>query len=147
MADEEILNRRLLKGEAIVYPITRQENVIGLQRTITDKLPIVSSEAPAQGTYVERQSWFDTSENNSNQESEQITFLSLGRSRHAENELIFPSDANNEPLLVSDNEGGQWLFPENNGSNEDDELIFPSDGNEEETVDEPEESTQEEEER
>ncbi len=53
-------NRRLIQGDDIIYPITRQENVIGLQKTIKEKLPIVSSETP--DTYIERQVWLDTSE-------------------------------------------------------------------------------------
>ena len=53
-------NRRLVIDGDIVYPITKQENVIGLQKTIKDKLPIVSSEAPE--NYVEKQVWIDTSE-------------------------------------------------------------------------------------
>ena len=53
-------NRRLIQGDDIIYPFTRQENVIGLQKTIKEKLPIVSSETP--DNYVERQVWLDTSE-------------------------------------------------------------------------------------
>lgn len=59
MADETILNRRIKKGDAIVYPITHQENVIGLQGTIKDKLPIVSETTPQVGEFVEKQVWID----------------------------------------------------------------------------------------
>lgn len=59
MADETILNRRIKKGDAIVYPITDQQNVIGLQGTIKEKLPIVSESTPQVGDYVEKQVWID----------------------------------------------------------------------------------------
>lgn len=59
-------NRRLLQGEDVIYPITKQENVIGLQKTITDKLPIVSGTEPSQG-FAEKQIWLDTSD-----ESEEV---------------------------------------------------------------------------
>lgn len=62
MPDETILNRRIKRGDDIVYPITRQENVINLQKTIKEKLPISSSNEPEEGTYVEKQVWLDTSE-------------------------------------------------------------------------------------
>lgn len=60
MADEK--NRRLLQGQTIIYPFTKQENIIGLQKTIKEKLPIVSSSQPT-SDYVERQVWVDTSDN------------------------------------------------------------------------------------
>lgn len=56
---ETILNRRLKKGNNIVYPITSQENVIGLQATIKEKLPIVSDSTPEQ--FVAGQVWLNTS--------------------------------------------------------------------------------------
>lgn len=49
-------NRRLLQGNDIVYPITKQENVIGLQKTITDKMTIVSTTQPI-ADIVEKQIW------------------------------------------------------------------------------------------
>jgi len=55
-------NRRLMLGSDIIYPITKQENIIGLQKTIKEKLPIVSDSTPAVGTYVERQVWIDTND-------------------------------------------------------------------------------------
>lgn len=54
-------NRRLIQGNDIIYPFTKQENVIGLQKTITDKLPIVSSSTPQAG-FVAKQVWIDVSE-------------------------------------------------------------------------------------
>lgn len=54
-------NRRLIQGNDIIYPFTKQENVIGLQKTITDKLPIVSSSTPQEG-FVAKQVWIDVSE-------------------------------------------------------------------------------------
>ena len=52
-------NRRILQGTDVIYPFTRQENVIGLQKTITDKLPIVSATEPEEG-FVPKQAWIDT---------------------------------------------------------------------------------------
>lgn len=52
-------NRRLMQGEDIIYPFTRQENVIGLQKTIKEKMTIASKIQP-QGTVVERQVWLQT---------------------------------------------------------------------------------------
>lgn len=48
-------------GSDIVYPFTRQENVINLQKTITEKLPIIQSTQPQSG-FVPKQAWLDTSE-------------------------------------------------------------------------------------
>lgn len=69
MAD---LNRRLLLGNDIVYPITKQENVINLQKTIKEKLPIVSSSQPTSG-FVARQVWVDTG----NGSQEQLSFENI----------------------------------------------------------------------
>ena len=73
MAD---LNRRLLLGSDIVYPITKQENVINLQKTIKEKLPIISNTQPS--TNITRQVWIDTSAGQelsfSNEINEELTF-------------------------------------------------------------------------
>ena len=73
MAD---LNRRLLLGSDIVYPITRQQNVIDLQKTIKEKLPIISNTQPT--TDIVRQVWVDTSVGQelsfSNESNEELTF-------------------------------------------------------------------------
>lgn len=53
-------NKRLIQGNDIIYPFTKQENVIGLQKTITDKLPIVSETVPE--AFVTKQVWIDVSE-------------------------------------------------------------------------------------
>ena len=68
MADEEELtqqekptiDRRLLQGNTVIYPFTKQQNIIGLQGTIKEKMTIVSEYEPEAGTYVERQIWLDT---------------------------------------------------------------------------------------
>lgn len=57
-------NRRLVLDGDIIFPITKQENVIGLQKTIKEKLPIVSPTAPNQ--LIERQVWIDTNEEDEN---------------------------------------------------------------------------------
>ena len=51
-----VKNRRLVQGEDIIYPITKQENVIGLQKTIKEKLPIISENQPQSG-FVKGQTW------------------------------------------------------------------------------------------
>lgn len=67
---ELVLDRRLKKGDAIIYPITRQENVIGLQKTIKEKMAIVSPTQPTSG-YVESQVWIQPgSEDNSEYQTE-----------------------------------------------------------------------------
>lgn len=53
-------NKRLVLNGDIVYPFTKQENVIGLQKTIKEKLPIISNSEPSEG-FVERQSWIEPS--------------------------------------------------------------------------------------
>ena len=58
---EPEISRRLLKGDQVVYPFTRQENVIGLQKTIKEKLPIISESQPSTG-YVPRQAWIQPGE-------------------------------------------------------------------------------------
>lgn len=77
------LNRRLKLNEDIVYPITRQENIIDLQKTITEKLPIVSSSAP-QGVVPTRQVWLDISEQGNNGQQSGLRFGS-----HSEGQLSF----------------------------------------------------------
>lgn len=51
-------NKRLVLNGDIIYPFTKQENVIGLQKTIKEKLPIISSSEPSEG-FVERQAWLE----------------------------------------------------------------------------------------
>lgn len=55
------LNKRLMLDTDIVYPFTKQENIINLQKTITEKLPIVQQTQPQTG-FVPKQVWLDTSE-------------------------------------------------------------------------------------
>lgn len=95
--EEVILNRRLKLGDSIVYPITQQTNVIGLQKTITDKLPIVSSTTPQ--NYVEKQVWLDIGTNNQN------TGLHFGSGTN-EN-LMFGQDESNQQI-------GRLAFGEHN---------------------------------
>lgn len=74
MEDERVITpdeicRRLMKGTQIVYPYTKQQLVMGLQRTIRDKLPIKSATEPE--NVVPRQIWLDIS----NQEEGPISQL------------------------------------------------------------------------
>ena len=61
--ESEEISKRLLQGDKIVYPFTKQENIIGLQKTITDKLPIVSEDVPQTG-YVPKQVWLNLDDGN-----------------------------------------------------------------------------------
>ena len=90
---QEEKSRRLLQGDVIIYPYTKQENVIGLQKTITDKLPIVSNTAPSAG-FVQKQVWLDIS----GEAEEQLTF---GSTRNTT--LTFGESTENEVLTF---EGG-----------------------------------------
>lgn len=64
------VNKRLIRGDEIIYPITDAGNVKHLQRKINEKLPIVSSSAPQPGTYVERQVWLKTENSQLNNDEE-----------------------------------------------------------------------------
>ena len=59
---DEILKRRILLAGQVLYPITGADCVEHLQREITAKLPIVSDTQPTVGTYVPRQAWLDTND-------------------------------------------------------------------------------------
>lgn len=68
-------NRRLIQGEDIIYPFTKQENVIGLQKTIADKLPIISESQPSSG-YVTRQAWIQPADSEENESETEVTRVS-----------------------------------------------------------------------
>ena len=98
-------NKRLIQNGEIVYPITLQGNVIGLQKTITDKLPIISSSQP-QTSVPERQVWIDVGEEAEEieevvqptrsffvQEEEQLTF------ENNEEDLSFDNSNNNDNIV------------------------------------------------
>lgn len=53
----------LLQGNCVVNPFTKHENVEGLQKEITDKLPIVSAQEPQSG-FVPNQVWLDIGNSN-----------------------------------------------------------------------------------
>lgn len=96
------LNRRLLKGQDIVYPITKQENVIGLQGTIKEKMVIVSPTQPQQA--IERQVWLDTNDNDSeNQQSGGLTF----ENENSHSELTFGDENQISELAFGDNDYSQ----------------------------------------
>ena len=95
MYDEELI-RRLLQGNKVIYPITRQEAVINLQKTIKEKMTIVSPTQPQ--IAIERQVWLDISENE--EDGEQLTFgnehqneeLTFGNANAEQSELTFGSN-------------------------------------------------------
>lgn len=88
MAD---LNKRLMLGTDIVYPYTKQENVINLQNTIKAKLPITSPNEPAQGTYVEKQVWLDTSED-LDDANDLVIIMNLPRNQNNRNFTLTEND-------------------------------------------------------
>ena len=60
VVEKPTLDRRLLRSGTVIYPYTKQENVIGLQGTIKEKMTIASDYEPESGTYIEKQIWLDT---------------------------------------------------------------------------------------
>ena len=95
-------NRRLMQGTSIIYPITRQENVIGLQGTIKEKMAIVSPTQPQQA--IERQVWLDTSDNDS--ESQQSNDLAF-ENENSHSELTFGDENQISELSFGDNDYSQ----------------------------------------
>lgn len=103
-------NRRLMLGPDIIYPITRQENVINLQKTIKEKMAIVSPDQPQQA--IERQVWLDTSGNQQggNQQSGGLTFGNA----NDHSELTFGEE----------NQIGELEFGDNDHSQQSSDLTF-----------------------
>ena len=97
MADEEELtqeekptiDRRILQGNTVIYPFTKQQNIIGLQGTIIEKLPIASDTAPETGLIENQKVWLDT-------RPEQAPVMSLrkGRSLRATASTETPANSN-----------------------------------------------------
>ena len=110
-------NRRLIQGEDIVYPITKQENIIHLQKTITDKLPIVSDTTPTSG-YVPKQVWLDTGTPQSSDlqfgtpSSGQLTF-----GQQQNNGLTFGQPSNNQLTFGQPNSEENNQEKNTNGKN------------------------------
>ena len=117
-------NKRLIQNGDIIYPFTKQENVIGLQKTIKEKLPIVSSTTPTK--FVERQVWIDTTENDENPNDE-IVLMAVPK---IESTLIFEDRA----LNISSGEENRFYNDENN-----DTLYFGEENSEENLIFEKEE--------
>lgn len=86
-------NRRLIFGDSIIYPFTRHQNVIGLQKQITDKLPIISESQPSEN-FVRNQAWFQlVEEEEEEQQAQQEAEISYGS---LEQHLEQPSLLENE---------------------------------------------------
>ena len=92
-------NKRLVNNGDIIYPFTKQENVIGLQKTITDKLPIVSSVTPQEG-FVNKQVWLDTG-NNQNRGIQPVGGL-IFATFNPNSELTFSNSSSNETLVFAE---------------------------------------------
>lgn len=86
MSDLPIANRRLMQGGTIIYPITSEQNIVGLK----NRFPIISAQQP-QGQFVERQAWLDTSIHQEN--SVDNGEISFGHSTQNEN-LSFGNEMN-----------------------------------------------------
>lgn len=85
--------KRITENGEVVMPITEQDCVIGLQKTIKEKLPIVSETQPQQG-FVERQAWINVDNSLPNSENE----VELNNSIQLENEeIIEHSNLEEEP--------------------------------------------------
>ena len=56
MSNLPIVNRRLIQGDTIIFPITSEQNIVGLK----NRFAIISPQQP-QGQFVERQVWLDIS--------------------------------------------------------------------------------------
>lgn len=108
---EEEKSRRLLQGQVVIYPFTKQQNVIGLQKTITDKLPIVSPEQP-QDNFVDKQAWFEVSDDDNEDVEEnygsQQSFASPSREIVEYNYESIPENENygNDEDVIEENYEG-----------------------------------------
>ena len=108
MEDEE--NRRLIHNGKPLYPFTKQENVIGLQETIVEKLPIISNQEPQSG-FVPKQAWLDIS----NDDGEQI--------------IVMPSipvqnnNSSGNNSFVEQEESQETVFVGGNTNNNDEEVF------------------------
>lgn len=120
MYDEELI-RRLLQGNKVIYPITRQEAVINLQKTIKEKMTIVSPTQPQ--VAIERQVWLDISE--SEEGGEQLTFGNVAQQNENDNGLTFGNEHPNEELTFGNENAEQSeLTFGNNNSQVSDNLTF-----------------------
>ena len=98
-------NRRLVLDNDIIYPFTRQENVIGLQKTIKEKLPIVSTSTP--DSDIERQVWIDTNEASQVQQQD-FVLLSIPNSDIEDNfENSQPNNSSNSGQVENNFSSGQ----------------------------------------
>ena len=88
-------NTRLIQGSDIIYPVTKQENIIGLSQ----RFPIISSSQP-QGQVPNRQIWLDVGG------EQEITFGINERNAHTtRNELLsFGNIEENENLTFEERE-------------------------------------------
>lgn len=103
----------LLQGNCVVNPFTKHENVEGLQKEITDKLPIVSAQEPQSG-FVPNQVWLDISENEGVEEVETEALEPRTPSyhnpihdivqevpqEHLVEELVFDNEENNDNIIL-----------------------------------------------
>lgn len=65
-------NKRLIFDGNIIYPFTKQENVIGLQKTIKEKMPIITSQAPSAA--LDNQICIEIQEQDASQEDSNYEF-------------------------------------------------------------------------
>ena len=98
-------NRRLVLDGDIIYPITRQENIIGLQKTIKEKLPIISANTPE--SQIERQVWLDIAET----ENIQIAAFTVNNLQNV-GELP-PNEEITQPWVLPEEEENQFELPPN----------------------------------
>lgn len=100
------LNRRLKIGEDIIYPITKAENIIHLQKTVLPKLSDEEPEIKVKGKVWLVPTEDIDSENNSENTSEMLTFgapsnapLTFTFNGNNTNGLTFATSDSNEDLV------------------------------------------------
>lgn len=128
MPEQEEKNRRLLQGQTVIYPFTKQELVIGLQKTIMDKLPIKSNVQP-ELNFVAKQIWLDTGENADFQEIEAAPRIqTVSNYVVPDVSLEFGRPSNEANLEFGGNAGAEIV--ENNTATNDNNLSFGNPRNE-----------------
>ena len=107
---------RLIQGKVFIKPITTHENVEGLQKEITDKLPIVSEQQPQSG-FVQNQVWLDINPGEGNNESEVLEpnypgyinpihdgVLQETPQENLIEDLVFDNEENNDNIILIEGE-------------------------------------------
>ena len=95
--EEVALYRRLMYCGQVLYPFTKQELVIGLQKTIKEKLPLSGDTEPTNA--VQHQIWLDTSGGNVENDDVEFEDGNLAQTIH-DFQIVNPARA--EQLVFED---------------------------------------------